>query len=279
MKNIFIKQILVLSLFALALIAKAQDATLLKYGFKKGKTYLENTQLTNNVTQSMGGQEFKNEVIVKSTSEWLVENVDNNENATVLVSLKKAKSVTKLSATEKDSMVNNDMKDQARAIFSSAGNKVSNSTISISENGQFLEPLSHFTKILHLPVRPIKFGEKWTENVIDSIKASDYNPSNLNINSNIEFTLVGKEVINGVELYKITYSVTLQINGSGNIMGSESIIEGNGKSLGVAYFNPKLLLVVSNNASLELDMNLAISGQENTPMNQRMQIATTLVEM
>lgn len=279
MKNIFIKQTLVLSLFALALIANAQDATLLKYGFKKGKTYLDNMQLSNIVTQSMGGQEFKNEVIVKSTSEWLVENVDNAENATILVSLKKTKSVTKFSATEKDSVVNNDLNEQAREVYSSAGNKISSSIISISEAGQFLGSLSHFTKILRLPVRPIKFGEKWTENVIDSIKATEYSPSNLVFNSVIEFTLAGKEIINGVELYKITYSVTLQVNGSGNQMGMEAIFEGNGKSVGVAYFNPKLLLVVSNNANMELDMNLAISGQENAPMNQRMQIATTFVEM
>lgn len=280
MRNVIIKSFFVLSLMTISIFANSQEA-MLKYGFEKGKTYVLSTQLNNNVTQSMGGQEIKVEAILKSTSELQIENVDNTGNITMLVSLKNASMATKIPVMKRDTtMTFNDLNEQKRVIYSATGNKISSTNISAEKVSQMMGSVEQFTKFIHLPEKGIKFGEKWTEKMIDSTKSSPQSPVGLIINSDLELTLVGKEVKDGVELLKITYTGALQINGSGNQMGMELFVEGNGKSEGVAYFNPKSSLIVSSEASIEMDMNIAVSGQQNMtmPMNQSMKTITTLVE-
>lgn len=280
MRNVIIKSFFVLSLIAISVAANSQEA-MLKYGFVKDKIYVLSTQLNNNVTQTMGGQEMKIEAVLKSNSEIQVENVDNSGNTTMLVSLKNASVSTKIPAMGRDTTMNfNDLNEQKRVTLSTSGTKVSASNISAGNISQMIGSAEQFTKFIHLPEKSIKFGEKWNEKLVDSTKASQQNPVNMVITTDMELSLVGKEVVDGVELLKITYSGALQITGKGNQMGTELFVEGNGKSEGFAYFNPKSSLIVRTETNTEMDMNIAVSGQQNMsmPMNQSMKTITTLVE-
>ena len=265
---------------AISVVANSQDA-MLKYNFVKGKTYVLNTQLNNNIVQTMGGQEMKMESGINSTSEFLVENVDEKGNATILVSLKDASVASKIPAMGRDTTMKfNDLNEQTRVVITSAGKNISSASVSAGNVSMMLGSVEKFTKFIQLPEKSVKVGEKWSDKLVDSIKSSPQSPVNLVITTDFEFSFVGTEVVDGVELTKISFTGALQINGSGNQMGMDLFVEGNGKSEGVLYFNPKSSLVVKTDTNTEMDMNIAVSGQQNMtmPMNQSMKTITTLVE-
>lgn len=264
----------------ISIFANSQEA-LLKYGFVKGKTYAITTEMTQNMTQTMSGQEMKIEGGFNSNSEIQIENVDNVGNITMLVSLKNSSVTQRIPAMGKDTTMNfNDLNEQKRVVIASNGKKISSTNVTEERIGKLLASAEQFTKFLHFPEKAVKFGEKWSEKLIDSTKASPQSPVNMVITTDMEFTVVGKETVNGVDLLKITFTGALQITGSGNQMGMDLFVEGTGKSEGFVYYNPNSSLVGKTEMSTEMDMNIAVSGQQNMtiPMSQSMKSITTIVE-
>lgn len=264
----------------ISIFANSQEA-MLKHGFVKGKTYVLSTQLTQNVTRSMGGQDLTMEGGLNSSAEIQIENVDNIGNVTMLVSLKNSSITQKVPAMKMDTTMNfNDLNEQKRVVVASNGKLISSASVTEEKIGKMLASAEQFTKLLQFPEKAIKFGEKWTEKLVDSTKASQQSPVSMVITNDMELTLVGKEVVDGAELLKINFGGVLQITGSGNQMGMELFVEGTGKSEGFAYFNPKTSLLVRTETNTEMNMNIAVSGQQNMtmPMSQSMKTITTIIE-
>lgn len=281
MKKLLIKQAMVLSLIVVSFFAYSQDATLLKYNFVKGKTYLISAQLSNTVTQSMGGQELKIEAGISSNSEMLVEGVDNNGNITSLVTLKNASIATKIPAMNKDTTMNfNNLDEQRRVVLTSTGKQISSVNLNEENIQKMINSINQFTRLQTLPGNTLKIGEKWTDKLIDTTKASAQSPVNIIMNTDMEYILVGKEVKNGVEVLKISSSGAMTISGKGNMQGMDLFVEGTGKTEGFSYFNPKTSMILSNESSTEMDMSIAVSGQQNMtmPMSQSMKSITTIEE-
>src|SRR5512136_1067998 len=86
MKNKILKQALFIVLIAFGGFAFSQETVDLKYGFVKGKNYVQNLEVTQNVTQSMGGQDIKVQANVKASVNYAVEDVSPESNATMLIS-------------------------------------------------------------------------------------------------------------------------------------------------------------------------------------------------
>ena len=118
------KNLVALVLVFATCMAYSQEQVLLKYAFVKGKTYVQQTELKQNITQSMGGQEMKMQVDLNSTNEFVVENVLNDGNATMLVSLMNA-SVHSAGMGKDTTMKFNDLKVKSRMVFSTDGKTVS----------------------------------------------------------------------------------------------------------------------------------------------------------
>lgn len=267
MKKQFVRQTLIIALIAICGYAYSQDAVMLKYNFVKGKTYVQSSQITQNVTQTMGSQEMKILGELKSTNEYAVEGVENDGNATVLISVPEI-SIHSVAMGRDTTMKFKDLKDKSRVVYSITGKSLSTAKVDSSESAKIIDQMS-LGRIRTLPGKSVKVGEKWQDQTTENRKASG-SPFATDNTSDIEFTLVGKEAKDGKEYFKISFSGTLTITGKGTQMGMDMFIEGTGKTEGFYYFDPKISLVVYSEDNTELDMNVAVSGQQNMtiPMNQ-----------
>lgn len=267
MRKSLIKQALVLSLILVSIYAYSQETVLLKYSFVQGKTYVQNSQLTSNVTQSMGGREMKMQSDVNSTSEYAIEGVGVDANTTILVSLLST-SVHSAGMGRDTTMNFKDLKDKSRVVLSADGKSISTVKVDSSEVSKMLGAIN--AKLPTLPNKSVKVGEKWNEKVEEVKKTGG--PFPMNVITEMEYTLIGKEVKDGNDYYKISYTGSIAVNGKGSQMGMEMFLEGTGKTEGFNYFDPKTSMVVYSESTTEMDMTIAVSGQQNMtiPMTQSM---------
>lgn len=250
--------------------AFSQESVMLKYNFVKGKTYVVSNQIVSNMTQSMGGQEVKMSSEINSSSEINVEDVDNDGNATALN--------TFLSASVHSTMMGRDttmqlnLNEQKRVVLSNTGKQISSVIVGDAKKFQMMGTESQIGKILVLPSNEIKIGDKWHNTSVDSTQISENNPVNTNSTTEMDYTFAGKESKDGVEYLRLNYSGTITINGKGNTHGMDLFMEGTGKSEGFAYYNPQVSLIVYSEDTTEMDMSIALSGQQNMtmPMTQVM---------
>lgn len=280
MKNLLIKQSLVLLLVTVGLIAKSQEVQL-KYNFIKGKTYSITTEIVSNVTQSMGGQEMKIESGITANSDMTLEDVDKDGSATTLFTLKNATVHSKMAAMGRDTTLNfNDLNEQKRVVLSTIGKQLSETSLDTAKKMRLMGQMENLTKFPELPNKLMKVGEKWTSKTTDSTKASGQNPFDNNTTTEMEYSFIGKEIKDGKELIKVNYSGSLTINGKGNQMGMDLFMEGTGKTEGFAYLDPATFMILYNEANTEMDMSIAVTGQQNMtmPMTSSMKTITKIEE-
>ena len=87
MKRVFLTLTL-LFVFVIASNASfGQESVMLKYNFKEGKSFKTTMNLSNDMVQSMMGQEVKATSIVGVVSEYRISKVDAKNNATALVTI------------------------------------------------------------------------------------------------------------------------------------------------------------------------------------------------
>jgi hypothetical protein len=276
MKNLLVRQTLIIALIAISGFAFSQEAVLLKYNFVKGKAYIQNTQVTNNVTQTMGPQEIKVLTEVKTANEYAIEGAENGGNTTALISMLNT-SIRQSGMGRDTTMIFKDLKDKIRVVFAIDGKTVSSTKVDSSENSRFIGSMKETAKLQFLPNKSLTIGEKWTDKVVES---NNMNGFATDVNNEFEYTLVGKESKDGKVYFKISFTGTMSINGKGSQMGMEMFLEGTGKTEGFNYFDPKTSMIVYTESQTEMDMNIAVSGQQNMtiPMTQSMKTIVTFEE-
>lgn len=276
MKKHLVRQTLTIALIAISGFAFSQEAVLLKYNFVKGKTYIQNSQVTNNVTQTMGPQEMKMLSEVKTANDYVIESVENGGNATALISMQNT-SIRQAGMGRDTTMIFKDLKDKIRVVYSVGGKTISTVNVDSSETTKMIGSMKESTKLQILPNKSITIGEKWTDKVVEN---NNMNGFATDVNNEFEFTLVGKESKDGKDFYKISFTGTMSIKGKGSQMGMEMFLEGTGKTEGFNYFDPKISMIVYTESQTEMDMNIAVSGQQNMtiPMTQSMKTIVTFEE-
>lgn len=270
MKKFILKQAMVLSLMIICGFAFSQESVMLKYNFVKGKTYVISNQIVSNMTQSMGGQEVKMSSEINSSSEINVEDVDKDGNATALNTLLGAKVHSTMMG--RDTTMQLSLNEQRRIVFANTGKQISSVSVGDAKKFQMMGTESQISRIIVLPSDEIKIGDKWHNTSVDSTQMSENNPVSTNSTAEMDYTFVGKESKDGVEYLRLNYSGTIAISGKGNMRGMDLFMEGTGKSEGFAYYNPQASLIVYSESTTEIDMSIAISGQQNMtmPMTQVM---------
>jgi hypothetical protein len=278
MKKEFLKATLIFLLLAISGFAFSQGATDLKYNFVKGKTFVQNTHITQNIVQTMGAQEIKILSEVKAKNEFLVENVENDGSASVLVSASDIS--VRSSAMGRDTTLQyNDLKDKVRIKFDNTGKSLSSEKVDSSDVSAIVNQLD-LGKLIFLPGKSVKVGDKWQDKPVEHKNPTSGNPFTMDTNSEIEYTLTSKETVNGKEFLRISFSGTMTINGKGTQMGMEMFIEGTGKNEGFSYYDSKTGLIVSSDENTEMNMNIAVSGPQNMtiPMTRSIKTVTTFEE-
>lgn len=275
MKKEFTKQVLAAVILCISVSLSAQESVDLKYGFTPGKNFIQSAQLTQNTVQSMGGQEMKVLADIISKNLYTVESVDKDGNATVVVSVTDLSVRTSMMGRD-TTMKYNDLKDKSKIVLSNSGKTLSTSKLDSSQSASIFDQMNS-GRLRSVPGKVVKVGETWSEKDTITRNPSGGTPLSVNIESETENTLVGKESRDGKEYYKVSYTISMTINGKGTQMGMELYMEGTGKSQGFYLFDPKLAMIGYSEEDAELNMNVAVSGPQNMtiPMTQSMKTITT----
>jgi hypothetical protein len=278
MRKQFLKNAMVIALLAMCGFGYSQEVVL-KYQFVKGKTYTHEVQLANNIIQSFGGQEMKMVMDISATSEFFIENINENLDVTAIELIKDI-SMHSVMMGRDTTMSFKDINEKSRVVYSKDGKQISKELIDSATIADLAGTTNQISKFIFLPEKAVKVGDKWQNVKTDKTEITDKNPIETIITSTEDFTFVGKETKDGQSFDKILIESTSVIEGKGTQMGMEIFMEGTGKTQGFAYFDSKASIVVYSEMNTDMDMNLAIAGQENMtiPMSQSMKVITKFNE-
>jgi hypothetical protein len=240
----------------------------------KGQEFNQQMDMNMDITQSMGGQEMKMNNNSSLTSKFKVMNVLSTGNISLEASNWDIKTQTK--APMMDTTVT--LQGKQGPVFMMDINKygkVVSKTITDSTDikgvniGNNLVSSGIFCEFPEKDV--LKVGEKWSINKNDTISQMG---GRIGINYTSEFTLGAVEVVEGKSLQKILLSGNVEMGGKAKQMGMDIFIEGTGVSTGTIFIDPVTKVININNTVIELDMNLAITGQQNMtiPMTQKITV-------
>ncbi len=240
----------------------------------KGQEFNQQMEMLMDVTQSMGGQEMK--VINNSyvTSKFKVVDVLKSGNISMEASTWDIKTKTKapmmdttLSLPGKQGPVylmdiNKYGKVVSKVITDSSELKGVNLGGNLISSGIFCE----------FPEKDIvKVGEKWSINKNDTVSQMG---GKIGVNFTSDYLLGSVEVIDGKSLQKISITGNVEMGGKAKQMGMDVFIEGTGISNGTIYIDPVSKVIYTNNTVIELDLSVAITGQQNMtiPITQKITV-------
>lgn len=271
MKKILSVMAMVIALTFMCNYTYAQDAVTLKYNFKEGKAYKTATKVITTTTQSMMGQEMKFDVIIDMQSDMSVTKVDTEGNASMLINLKgnTEMNLPEAAGGKKSETFTN---EAINATFAPDGKSI-NQTM-VDKDGKNVT-VKDYIKLTELPKKALKAGDTWQEKRVDTV-ANSASPIAVITTTDTKYTVVGKEMVDGKDLFKIAYDGTLEITGKGSQMGMEMVMEGTGATKGFYFYNPALSIVVGSEGLIEMNTNINVSGPQNMtiPMNQTIKVTS-----
>lgn len=282
MKRVFLTLTL-LFVFVIASNASfGQESVMLKYNFKEGKSFKTTMNLTNEMVQSMMGQEMKATSTVGVVSEYKISKVDAKNNATALVTILDLAATTVAMGKEDVVKKSDFKKENICAEYDQTGKSISGKLIDTTEDFSKVGSFQGFVKLQILPAREVKVGEVWNEKQIDTVNNGPSNPmSFMTTAMETEYTLVGKEMREGKNVYKISYKSSMELAGKGKQMNMDLFLEGTGEVTGFFYFDPAASITVYSEGNTEMNSTITVSGQQNMsiPMTQKVKVISTTVEL
>ena len=278
MKSKMLRMTLVFLLIIPGVRLFSQDTYLLKYNFEKGKSFVQNTRITQNMVQSMGGQEIKFITELNASTSLLVEHVEDDGKATILFSTGNI-SMHSIAMGRDTTLTYKDLKDKVRITLDNTGKSLSTEKVDSSDIAAIVNQID-IGKLRFIPGKTVKIGEKWQDHAVNIRQPSSGNPFTVEVGSDTEYTLEGKETVNGKELLKVTYTGNMSISGKGTQMGMDMVLEGTGKNEGFSYYDPGVNLIISTEETAEMEINVAVSGPSSMtiPMTQSVKSVITLEE-
>lgn len=272
MKKILSVMAMVIALTLMCNNTYAQDAVTLKYNFKEGKAYKTVTKVITTTAQSMMGQEMKFDVTLDIQTDMNVTKVDAEGNASMLINVKGNMEMNLPAAA--GGKKNEEIKNEAiSATFAPDGKSINQSQVDKDGNNVTVKD---YIKLTELPKKALIKGDTWQDKRVDTV-ANSASPIAVITTTDTKYTVVGKEMVDGKELFKIAYDGTMEIAGKGSQMGMEMVMEGTGATKGFYYYNPALSIVVSSEGLIEMNTNINVSGPQSMtiPMSQTIKVTSS----
>lgn len=267
----------VVSLFPWGSI-NAQESFKLKYNFKEGKTYSFKNSLDGNITQEAMGREMKISLNGLYNVKMTVEKVDGGK-AQVVTSLDSGKISSK-----------NPMKDTTISLTPFAGKRTMMTLLQDGsvESTKIIDSIKMFNlqgfsqkdlvRLVRLPADEVKAGVPWSITTSDTVDMMGAGKMFNTINST--YTIVGKEKVQGHDCLKVSYTGDVKNSGKAQIMGMDFVLEGAGKIAGDFYFDPVMGMAIRNDGTMDNEMTMATTGQQNMiiPITQSLKTTISLIE-
>jgi len=249
----------------------------------KGQEFDYQTNTIMDITQTMGTQEMKVYNASTSTTKNLINNVTKEGNIEVITSNCDAVNMMKMpmadtTKTEFKGMVgpsyklllNKTGKTLSREKYDTTNMAPGTGTVDLNNkliaSGLFVE----------FPEKDIKVGDKWNKDITDSVAIMSGNK--MGVNAKTDYTLAGVETIDGKQLQKVTFTSKMELGGKMKIQGMDMFLEGTGVSSGISYLDPVTKVIYKNESEVEMDLTIAVTGQQNMtiPMTEKIKVTQTL---
>lgn len=149
-------------------------------------------------------------------------------------------------------------------------------TFANTQTGQMKDLGSFFFK---LPTSAIDTGAMWHQDKTDTVNTPGAQ-GKIVVNTNTDYKLVGKDIVDGVSCARIEYSGKVTLKGAASVNGMNLAIDGNGTITGSAYFDYTAGRVVKIHGASNQDLVMASAGDNpmTIPMSQQTAYDLTLAK-
>lgn len=281
MKTI-IKGIAILCLILLSANIQAQTfKTAIKVS--KGQEYVYQNNTIMDINQTMGTQEMKVYNSSTSTTKNLINNITKKGNIEVVTSNWDVVTVMKMPMADTTKTENKGMVGPSyKVLLGKTGKPISREkydTTNMAPGTGSIDLNNKLTSsglFVEFPEKDIKIGDKWNKDVTDSVAIMGGNK--MGVTAKTDYTLGGIETIDGKKLQKVTFTSNMELGGKMKMQGMEMFLEGTGVSTGTSYIEPVTKVIYKTETDIELDMTIAVTGQQSMtiPMNQKIKVTQTL---
>jgi hypothetical protein len=247
--------------FLLSVVMAGEKYTL-RYSMKKGEVYRYADVADTKSTQEMMGQEMKSTSLARMTSRCVVEDVTGDGTQVLVLSYDSMTVATKSPRVDTTMVMTGLIGKRSRMRLSATGTTTGRETIDSVEiqgmrrGGAFREA----QRFHGFPDTAVSVGSSWQTKVVDTTNVMG---QKMQTTIAATYTLNGTEQIGGAECLRIGYKGESGVEGKGANMGMEMYIEGKGALAGSFLFDPRRGIVVSEDMKTDMEMTIAISGQQN----------------
>ena len=273
MKKIVLTLLMALMVFPGLFAQKKNPALMLQ----KGQALTYNVTAGIDMTQSMMGQEMQSQISSTSKAVFTVEDFRQDQYL-IKQTLKDVE--THLKMQEMDTTFRlGEQSNFPVLIVSREGKVIARQKNQAAEaKGGFSPDMAgnaSFLPFVEFPDYAVKEGESWNTEYTDT---TGFSGGQLVNKVKTTYTLEGKEKKEGKKCLKITYRSTIDNDGSTSMQGMEFYIEGSGVMNGTQWIDAKTGILVTDDATMENQMSLSLSGQQNfvIPMTMKTHITRVL---
>jgi len=243
-------------------VAAAQESFSLEHKFEKGRTYHYTATANSRVTQEMGGQEMRVAIEAWFVPQIVLENVTPEGSLVLVYAADSARSHIKAPNMDSTMTMTNLIGKRTRITVTPKGEVVKREVIDTAKSDRLMSGvgLRELVRLPRLAAGPVRIGDKWNATQLDT---NDVGGGKIVTTTNLAYTLVGQEKVQGHNCLKVTYTGASTTAGKGSMMGMELFVEGTGKSSGTLLFDPTGGILVRNDAKTESETTMAATGQQN----------------
>lgn len=265
-----LKSVVTLSLLAGVVIAGAGSVYKLAFRMKKGERLKYKMSLTTEQTMEMMGREMTTNVNGYTYMHLDIEDVAKDGNITLVYA------VDSMSVDVQGPQGSQSIKSPAeltgkrtRVVINAHGKKLSTTIVDSVKLSGMLAQLGvgrqNAFNLMELSEKEVKSGDTWSTSRTDTMSQGG---GKIIVTPSLTYTVGGEVDTLGYKCVRITSQGNTTIKGEGMQMGSKFFVEGQGPGSGLAYFAPKEGLLVASNSVSDLEMTIAVTGQQNMTIPQ-----------
>jgi hypothetical protein len=254
----------------LAGLAVAGGPYKLAFRMKKGDRLKYKMSTAMEQTMEMMGQEMTTGVNGYTLVHMDIEDIAKDGNITFVYALDSMNIDVK--GPQGSQSINNPVEllgKRTRVTMNAYGKKLSSAVVDSAKLSGMLAQLGvgrqTALNLMELSEKEVKTGDTWSTSRTDTVSQGG---GKIMVTPSLTYT-VGSEIDTlGYKCVRILSQGMTTIKGDGTQMGAKYFIEGQGPGSGIAYFAPKEGLLVASTSVSDLEMTIAVTGQQNMTIPQ-----------